>query len=223
MALFQLDPASVAARVRASGKMTPMPTLASSILRGIVGFTVVSVAGFLPWPMMDRWFHHPGEMQLYLACTAIFIGLSGPCLHRLIIGPGSLSRFYKLFSLAFLIYAVLWVTFWVMLRGDAGSLTGLFAGTAAMGAVLAFAFDVPRAAPKAILALFVLNTLGYYLGGKVEGKLIIDHRLTAMLLWGACYGIGFGAGLGAAFHLCQERARALLYGNSQKPVPTHAR
>jgi hypothetical protein len=31
-----------------------------------------------------------------------------------------------------------------------------------------------------------------------------------MLLWGACYGFGFGAALGAAFHVCQQRARALL-------------
>ena len=210
MALFQLDPASIAARVRASGQAAPLPTLTASIVRGIVGFTVVSVVGFLPWPIMDHWFRHPSEMQLYLACTAVFIGLSGPCLHRLIIGPGSLSRFYQLFSLAFIAYAALWVTFWVALRGNAGSLAGLLGGTAAMGAILAFAFDTPGTMPKVILALFVLNTLGYYAGGKIEGKLAIDHRLAAMLLWGACYGIGFGAGLGAAFHLCQQRARALL-------------
>ncbi|MEP6673378.1 MAG: hypothetical protein ABJF10_29785 [Chthoniobacter sp.] len=210
MALFQLDPASIAARVRASDQSVPLPTLAASIARGILGFTIVSVAGFLPWPIMDRWFSHPTEMELYLACTAVFIGLSGPCLHRLIIGPGSLSRFYKLFALAFLAYAALWVTFWVMLRGDTGSLAGLLGGTAAMGAILTLAFDHPRAMPRAIVALFVLNTIGYYAGGKIEGKLAIDHRLAAMLLWGACYGIGFGAGLGAAFYFCQERARALL-------------
>ena len=210
MALFQLDPASIAARVHGSGQTARIPTLTSSILRGIVGFTVVSIAGFLPWPIMDRWFRHPNEMQLYLACTAVFIGLSGPCLHRLIIGPGSLSRFYKLFSLAFIAYAAVWVTFWVALRGDAGSLAGLLGGTVVMGAILAFAFDAPRAAPKVILTLFVLNALGYYAGGKIEGKLAVDHRLAAMLLWGACYGIGFGAGLGAAFHFCQEQARALL-------------
>ena len=42
-----------------------------------------------------------------MACTAIFIGLSGLCLHRLILGPGSLSRFYKLFSLAFAAFIVI--------------------------------------------------------------------------------------------------------------------
>ncbi|MDR3404643.1 MAG: hypothetical protein P4L99_19225 [Chthoniobacter sp.] len=210
MALFQLDPASIAARVRASGQTASPPTLASSIVRGILGFTIVSVAGFLPWPIIERWVSHPTEMELYVACTAVFIGLSGPCLHRLIIGPGSLARFYQLFALAFIAYAALWVTFWVMLRGDEGSLAGLLGGTVAMGAILAYAFDAPRVTLKVILALFVLNTLGYYAGGKIEGKLALDHRLVAMLLWGACYGIGFGAGLGAAFYFCQERARAVL-------------
>ena len=81
-----------------------------------------------------------------------------------------------------------------------------------MGAILAYAFDAPRTALKIILALFILNTLGYYAGGKIEGKLAIDHRLAAMLLWGGCYGIGFGAGLGVAFHVCQAQARALISG-----------
>ena len=96
------------------------------------------------------------------------------------------------------------------LRGDAGSIAGLLGGTAVMGAILAFAFDAPRAMGKSIAVLFFLNTLGYYAGGWFEGKLAIDHRLAGMLLWGICYGIGLGAGLGVAFHLCQERARAAL-------------
>lgn len=210
MSLFQLDPASIVARIQASGKSVRPPNLTQSLLRGIVGFTAVSIAGFLPWPLMDRFLPHPTELQLYLACTVMFIALSGPCMHRLIMGPGSLSRFYKIFALAFVAYAVLWVAFWVALRGDAGSLLGLLGGTAAMGAILAFAFGVPRIMPLVILALFALNSLGFYAGGKVEGHLAVDHRLAAMLLWGVFYGIGFGAGLGVAFHLCQAPARALL-------------
>ena len=210
MALFQLDPASIVARVRASGQTTAAPTLGSSILRGIVGFTIVSVAGFAPWPLIDRFVSHPTVTELYLACTAVFIGLSGPCLHRLIIGPGSLSRCYKLFTLAFIAYAIGWITCWEMRPDDLGGLGGLFAGTALMGAILALAFDHPRAMPKAILALFLLNTIGYYAGQKLEGMLGVGHRHAAQFLWGACYGIGFGAGLGAAFYFCQERVRSLL-------------
>jgi hypothetical protein len=210
MALFQLDPQSIVARVRASGIDTRPPTLGASVLRGIIGFTLVSIAGFAPWPIIGRWFHAVSEVGLYVACTAVFIGLSGVFLHRLIIGPGSLSRFYKLFSLAFLAYAVGWVVFWMWLRGDSGSLAGLLAGTVAMGAILAFAFDAQRDILAIIAALFVFNTIGYYVGDRVEGKLAFDHRLAGMMLWGVCYGIGFGAGLGTAFHLCQKRARAAL-------------
>lgn len=210
MSLFQLDPESIVARARASGPAVPVPTFGESLMRGVLGFTLVSVAGFAPWPIIRQWFRAVGEIGLYVACTSVFIGLSGICLHRLIIGPGSLSRFYKVFSVAFVAYAVGWMTVYMWLRGDEGSIGGLLAGTTIMGVILAFAFDAQRAAFKIIAALFVLNTLGYYAGGWVEGKLAIDHRLAAMLLWGACYGIGFGAGLGVAFYLCQARARAAL-------------
>ena len=212
MSLFQLDSPSIAARVRAANDPPPLPTLAASVVRGTVGFTLLSIAGFAPWPILDLWFRHGSEMQLYIACTAIFIGLSGPLLHRLIIGPGSLPRFYKLFAPAFIAYAAVWVAFWVWLRGREGEIAGLLAGTAAMGAILAFAFDAQRSVVKVIAALFALNALGYFAGGWFEGKLAIHHRLAAMMLWGVCYGIGFGAGLGVAFHICQARARAALGG-----------
>jgi hypothetical protein len=216
MALFQLDPDSIAARVRSSADAAHLPTLGASVLRGIVGFIIVSVAGFAPWPIFERWVHGKGEIELYIACTAVFIGLSGLCLHRLIIGPGSLSRFYKLFSLAFLAYAFAWVAFWMWLRGNSGVWAGLLAGNVVMGAILAFAFDAQRSAMKIIAALFALNAIGYFAGAWIEGKLISEHRLAAMLFWGACYGAGFGAGLGIAFHICQKRVRTLL-GGSHEP------
>jgi len=210
MALFQLDPQSIVARAQASGGAIQPPTLAASLLRGVVGFTLVSVGGFAPWPIFERWLRSLGEMDLYLACLAMFIGLSGVCLHRLIIGPGSLPRFYKLFSLAFTAYAAAWVGLWVCLRDASGIIGGLLGGAMAMGLVLAVAFDAWRPIIKVVLALFVLNALGYYLGGRIAGKLAIDHRALGMLLWGVCYGAGLGAGLGLAFYFCQERARALL-------------
>lgn len=212
MSLFQLDPQSIAARVRTAGVQVPLPTLGASVVRGIIGFTLLSLAGFAPWPILDLWFRRGNETQLYVACTAIFIGLSGPLLHRLIIGPGSLARFYKLFAVAFIAYAIIWVAFWVWLRGAPGEVAGLLGGSVAMGAILAFAFDAWKAAVKVVAAIFVPNALGYFAGAWFEGQIGFDHRLAAMLLWAACYGIGFGAGLGAAFHLCQADARAALGG-----------
>ena len=214
MPLFQLDPQSIVARVRAANEPSALPTLGASVVRGVIGFTLLSIAGFAPWPILDLWFRHGTEMQLYIFCTAIFIGLSAPLLHRLIIGPGSLLRFYKLFAIAFIAYAAAWVVFWIWLRGREGEIAGLLGGTIAMGAILAFAFDAQRSVVKIIAALFVLNAAGYFLGGWFEGKLAIHHRLAAMLFWGVCYGIGFGAGLGLVFHICQTRARAMLRGET---------
>jgi hypothetical protein len=210
MALFQLDPESIAKRARAASSPVHVPTLRESILRGIIGFMIVSIAGFAPWPIFERWVRGLGEMELYVACTVVFIAMSGICLHRLIIGPGSLSRFYKLFSLAFLAYAIAWVGLWMWLRGSSGVWTGLLAGNLVMAAILAFAFDAQRSIIAVFVALFALNTIGYFLGEALEVRLIHDHRAAAMLLWGACFGVGFGAGLGLAFHLCQSRARAML-------------
>lgn len=216
MAWFQLDPQSIAARAHTKGCATSAPTLAASISRGVIGFALVSVAGFSPWAFFDRWFHRVGEVGLYAACTAVFIGLSGLLLHRLIIGRGSLPRFYKLFSIAFAAYAIVWITLWVWLHGNAGSVSGLLGGTVAMGMLLAFAFDAQRSVVKIVAALFVLNALGYFAGGWVEGKLAIGHRLAGMILWGVCYGVGFGAGLGIAFYICQANARSVMGATSAR-------
>ena len=224
MSWFQLDAESIAERTRAAGQKARIPAPGSSILHGIVGFTLLSVAGFAPWALTGRWFYrNVGEVGLYLVCAVVFIGLSGPLLYGLMIRPGSMGRFYKLFAVSFAAYSVLWIAGWMALRGHPGSVVGLFAGTAAMGWILARAFD-SKDTLKIIAALFVLNSLGYFIGGVAEGAVLemkslslfgtpMSKRSQAMLaksLWGVFYGIGFGAGLGLAFYYCQARARALL-------------
>jgi hypothetical protein len=220
MSWFQLDPESVAERARAGGRAAEVPSLGTSLLRGILGFTVVSVAGFAPWAFAGVWFYvRIGEAGLYGVCALAFIGTSGLFMHRLIIGPGSLPRFYKLFATSFTAYAVAWITGWMLLKGHPGSVVGLLAGTTLMGWMLARAFDAQKATLKVIAALFVLNALGYFVGGVLEHELArIDgmgiskktQTIIAQLSWGVSYGIGFGAGLGLAFHMCQEKTRALL-------------
>lgn len=209
MGWFQLDPQSLADRARAAGATAP--SLQASLVRGTVGFTVVSVAGFVPWAVFGRWLgRHVGEAGMYAVCALVFIGLSGPLLHRLILGPGSLGRFNQLFALSFTAYSVAWIAGWMAFRGHLGSVAGLFSGTAVMGWMLCTAFEARRELVRVVGALFVLNSAGYFLGGVVEGWLIRQHALTAMLSWGVGYGLGLGAGLGLAFHFCQGRARALL-------------
>jgi len=222
MSWFQLDPSALASRARGN---SDVPSLGASLLRGVIGFTIVSIAGFAPWAISGRWFYRRiGEGGLYALCAIIFIGLSGLLLHRLIIGAGSLGRFYKLFSLSFAAYSIAWIIGWMSIRGHAGSIAGLFAGTALMGWMLARAFDAERSVVQVVAALFLLNSIGYFIGGWIEGSVIsmsqfsvfgivLEKRsqaMLAMLLWGVSYGIGFGAGLGLAFYLCQARARALI-------------
>ena len=225
MSWFQLDSNSVAARVRASGRPAELSCLGTSVQRGIVGFTLLSIAGFAPWAIAGRWlYRNIGEGGLYAVCALVFVLLSGPLLHRLIIGPGSFARFYKLFGLTFAVYSILWVAGWMMVRGHPGSVVGLLAGTTAMGWTLACAFDAKARTPKVIAALFVLNSIGYFAGGWIEGAIMGIRQISlfgaglgrpaqamlAKLLWGVCYGVGFGAGLGFAFHFCQEKTREVL-------------
>src|SRR5205823_623744 len=67
--------------------------------------------------------------------------------------PGSLPRFYKLFTLAFTAYVIVWSMFWIWLRSDVGEFAGLLGGMAAMGTILALAFDARLVIVKTILAL----------------------------------------------------------------------
>lgn len=214
--MFQLDPKSIAVRARYSA--TPhVPGLLESLARGAIGFTLVSVAGFAPWALGERWiFEHVGEAGLYACCALVFIALSGLLLHRLIIGGETLLRFYQIFGLAFIFYAIAWIAGWMLLRGHVGGLVGLFAGTMIFGAILAHAFVAHRATLLAGPVLFVTNAAGYFGGGYVEQW--VGHiaalggaRMTvAMLMWGVCYGLGFGLGLGFGFYACQAEARRLL-------------
>jgi len=228
MGWFGLDPYSITQRVLASNKKVAVPTLARSVLHGVIGFTVVSVAGFSPWVLAGKWFYkNPGELVMYASCAAVFLILSGLLLHPLIIGPGSLKRFYAFFGVAFLAYSIGWIGGWMGLSGyssDVRSLVGLFAGTLVMAVMFTLAFEARRMMLFVLIALFVLNSLGYFVGGWIEGALAQEKQVVLLgfilsgskltifmkMMWGVCYGIGFGAGLGISFYIIQFKARAML-------------
>lgn len=191
----------------------------------MIGFTLVSLAGFAPWVLAGRWFYqNAGELGLYVACAAVFIGLSGVLLHRLIIGPGSLRRFYQLFSLAFIGYAGTWTISWFAFRGVTGSVVGALAGVMVMGGIMAGGFAVWNMTLKVIALLFLTHAAGYFIGewaynlinGLNEGNAsgiglsAAARGLLSKSAWGLCYGLGFGAGIGLAFYFCQAEARRLL-------------
>jgi hypothetical protein len=101
MSWFQLDPRSLAERAPVNG-VAPKPlSLGSSIILGSLGFCVVSIAGFIPWAIFGRELGRSlGEAGMYAVCALVFIALAGLFLHRLIMGCGSLRRFYQLFPIA---------------------------------------------------------------------------------------------------------------------------
>lgn len=223
MAWFQLDPESIADRVEGAATL---PTLSASVLRGMIGFTLLSVAGFVPWAVFGRVLYRGlGEGGMYAVCALVFIVLSGPLLHRLVLGGGSMGRFYQVFTVAFVLYSIGWIAGWMILRGHPGSVAGLLAGTGGMGWALARAFDSKGQTLRVIGILFALNAAGYFIGGVLDGWIgslretappgqRATIAMLAHLSWGLCYGLGFGAGLGAAFHLCQTRARELVRGRA---------
>lgn len=191
------------------------PSRLFSVLYGAVGGMVLSVAGFVPWAVFGRWLYRAvGEAGLYAVCALVFMSLSGPLLHRLLAGPRRVVRFYKLFAVSFAAYAVAWIAGWMALGGHAGSVVGLLAGALAMAGVLVRMVSAPGRFLPVAAVLFGPTAVGYFSGGVIEGWLMNLSRelgssplqTVAMLSWGVFFGLGFGAGLGLAVHLCQDRA-----------------
>jgi hypothetical protein len=225
---LNLDPESTLARIQSSGQIARPLTFGESLCLGGLGFCVVSVGGFGPWVFAGRWLgQRIGELGMYLACLAAFLLLSGLILHRLIIGPGSLRRFYQLFSAAFFAYALIWCLAWFLTRktlGRSAEWLGAAAGMAAFGWIMAKAFNLHAGLGKVIAALFIGNAAGYFAGGILYAWAgspaavdllggVLDKAARGMLggaLWGVAYGLGMGLGLGYAFHECQREIRERL-------------
>jgi len=222
MSLFALDCDSVLQRVRSSEEPANIPSRVRSVVLGSLLFGVASLAVYATWAFGGRWMYaNLGEAGAYAVWAALFIALSGAGLNPLVIGPRSLGRFYILFFAAFGAYALLWSLSWFVLRGRAGEWIGSLAGTAAMGFILANAFDWGWGRWRTIGVLFVTHSAGYFLGSflfdfcrsepgaaLLGGVIDRSGRSTVgKLLWGAAYGLGLGAGLGNALYICQTRIR----------------
>lgn len=193
-----------------------------AILRGAIGFAVVSVAGFAVWAFGGKWFYvHIGEAGLYAACTIVFIGLSGLFLHPLVWGPNALGRFYKIFVPAFFVYAIAWCACWFVLRFGWGEWLASIVGSICFVAMIALGFRNFHSFLKAATIMMVFHSAGYFIGGKLMHFLgspagakyftslaQMQISLIAKLTWGLCYGLGFGVGLGYAFFIFQKGGKS---------------
>ena len=191
---------------------------ACAVLRGSLGFAVVSLAGFAVWAFAGKWFYaNVGEAGLYAVTTVVFVGLSGLLLHPLVRGPNSLPRFYKAFVPAFVAYAAVWCVTWFALHLGLGEWLGSLGGTVVFAVLIGRALGSYRSLVLVCAVLFATHSIGYFLGGEfyawtkkpstielLNGLNRNQIALMGRLGWGLFYGLGFGAGLGYAFFTLQK-------------------
>jgi hypothetical protein len=181
---------------------TNVPSLARSVLTGGIGFSVVSFVVFATVAFGERWMYRNLTVGgAYLVWTVLFILLGGAVLGSLVVGRWRLPKFYLLYGVAFLVYAVGWMAAYFTLGGAAGEWAGSLAGSILMALVFAAGFNKLNATLKFALILFVANSVGYFLGSALNNSVAGP---TGMLLWGVAYGLFLGAGIGAVLHYAQS-------------------
>lgn len=180
-----------------------LPSLTTSIAIGGIGFGIVSLGVFATVAFAERWMYRSlGLSGAYLTWTVLFILLSGAVFGQLAVARWRLPRFYLLFGVAFIAYAAAWIVAYFTLRGVAGEWIGSFAGAVLMALVFALGFGSVGSVLKLSALLFVSHSLGYFIGSALNDSL---GGKPGMLLWGLAYGLFFGAGIGAALQLVQQR------------------
>ena len=178
------------------------PSLGKSLLIGAVGFSVVSLCVFGTVAFGERWMYQTlGLGGAYFVWTALFILLGGAALGSLVVGRWRLPRFYLLYGLAFLVYAIGWIAAYFVLRGVAGEWVGSLAGSILMALVFAKGFGRLGATLKFSVLLFIANSLGYFVGSAINDA--VGGR-NGMMLWGVVYGLFLGAGIAAVLHYAQR-------------------
>lgn len=182
------------------GRATPNSRsagVAFSMVYGGVSFCAVSVLAY------SIWAYHlvPGTAAMYATIAAIYVGLSGLGLSRLVRAPGAWKRFPLLFATVFAAYAIGWCACWFGLKGKFhADLFGAVAGLAVATWMLQRAFGRKGGFLRLYGVLLAMHSVGYYLGGELYASV---GGAAGRLLWGAAHGLGFGAGLGYVLFHCQ--------------------
>lgn len=168
------------------------------MIHGSLSFGTVSVLAYSIWAYRLI----PGEVALYACTAAVYIGLAGLALSRIMQPGEARKRFPFLFAVGFLIYAVAWCAFWFGLRGKFNAdLWGSAAGLAGMTWFFRHRYGSATAFLPLFAVLFTFHSLGYYLGESLYASI---RGTGGRLLWGAAHGVGFGAGLGYVLFHCQR-------------------
>jgi len=168
---------------------------------GSARFAVASLLVYSTVAFAQRWMYQrftlPGA---YAVWTLLFMSLGGWALKPLVVQPRAKRTFWVWFALAFFSYAACWMASYFTLRRVAGEWLGSLAGSAALALVLAAAFNAWSSLSRIAVVLFVAHSVGYFFGEWLHHAL---HGKIGMLLWGLCYGLGFGFGLTQALYFAQ--------------------
>lgn len=216
MNLLKLEAQSSFERWKATSPAPQVVSPLQAIGFACAGFTALSVAVFATWAFGGRFLYgNLGELGAYAVWCVLFLlgaGLMRPALT----GPVSWGRFYGLFLASFITYAVLWTVAWMALHNRIGEWLGTGLGMAGMAAVLCGLFGVWQALLPSFVVLFLGNAAGYFCGSWLHAN---TEAPWAQLLWGLCYGLGTGAGMGAAYYFCQAPLRALINAQGDRKTP----
>lgn len=185
----------------ATNNQTVLPSLNLSLAIGSIGFSVASLAVFATVALGERWlYRNLGLNGAYIFWTVLFIVLGGSVFGPILKTRWRLPKFYLLFGAAFFAYAVGWTASYFILRDPAGEWVGSLLGSFLLTSVLLMGFGRLRFLLKWGLVVFVLNSLGYFLGSALNDYF---GGRPGMLLWGVAYGLFLGAGISFVLHSSQ--------------------
>ncbi|HUS37483.1 MAG TPA: hypothetical protein VM680_19200 [Verrucomicrobiae bacterium] len=187
-----------------------------AILNGAWRFALVSVLAFGFWALESKFLPRgTAEIWTFAGCLGFFILFTEIFMVKLVHEPNARAKFHRSFVPAFIIYAVVWSAFWFGLHSRLGEWMGSAVGCAAFATILGRQLGARTGFCIAILFLIVTHAAGYFLGGKVfymarhPPEFFVSWSKEnlwafAKLMWGLFYGLGFGAGIGYAFHVFQH-------------------
>jgi hypothetical protein len=183
---------------------TSVPSLPRAIATGAIGFGVVSLCVFATVAFAEEWLYRiVGELGAYLIWILLFVVLSGVVFESIVVVRTRLPNFYLLWAIAFFAYAAAWMGAYFVLGRSVGEIIGSLVGSVLMALVFAAGFGSLQSTAKLSALIFVANAFGYFIGAALFDA---NPTQTGMLLFGAVYGVFFGAGIGAALHIAQRQS-----------------
>lgn len=170
-------------------------------INGALRFGFASLLVYATVAFAEGWMYQTlGLTGAYIVWTVLFIGLGGTALKSLA-GSISFGKFFIIFGLAFLMYAVGWSASYFILKGATGEWVGSLTGSLLLALVFAGGFKAWPSFVLIAVVVFIGNSIGYFLGAalnqSVGGK-------PGMLLWGAAHGVFLGAALGKALYFVKK-------------------